>query len=163
MTFQIVPGYDRHGDILALFTEYTDLLKASDEKFAYYLDIQHYDDELRDLRAKYGEPGGRLYVALAEDGAAAGCIALHRLDDERCELKRLYVRPAYRGQGLGSLLVARILDDARQIGYRAMLLDTLPVLESAVRMYRGLGFYEIPCYNDSPIDADKTCFFRLDL
>ena len=101
------------------------------------------------------------FTALAEDGAPAGCIALHRLDDERCELKRLYVRPAYRGQGLGSRLVARILDDARQIGYRAMLLDTLPVLDSAVRMYRGLGFYEIPCYNDSPID--KTYFFRLDL
>ncbi len=161
MTFQIVPGYDRQEDILALFTEYTAMLVASDKKFAYYLDIQHYDDELRDLRAKYGEPAGRLYVALAEDGAPAGCIALHRLDDERCELKRLYVRPAYRGQGLGSRLVARILDDARQIGYRAMLLDTLPVLDSAVRMYRGLGFYEIPCYNDSPID--KTYFFRLDL
>ncbi|MBR4549045.1 MAG: GNAT family N-acetyltransferase [Oscillospiraceae bacterium] len=161
MTFQIVPGYDRQEDILALFTEYTAMLVASDKKFAYYLDIQHYDDELRDLRAKYGEPAGRLYVALAEDGAPAGCIALHRLDDERCELKRLYVRPAYRGQGLGSRLVARILDDARQIGYRAMLLDTLPVLDSAVRMYRGLGFYEIPCYNDSPID--ETYFFRLDL
>ena len=161
MTFQIVPGYDRQEDILALFTEYTAMLVASDKKFAYYLDIQHYDDELRDLRAKYGEPAGRLYVALAEDGAPAGCIALHRLDDERCELKRLYVRPAYRGQGLGSRLVARILDDARQIGYRAMLLDTLPVLDSAVRMYRGLGFYEIPCYNVSPID--ETYFFRLDL
>ena len=161
MTFQIIPGYDRKEEIRALFTEYTDMLKDADENFAHYLDIQHYDDELRDLRAKYGEPAGRLYVALAEDGAPAGCIALHRLDDERCELKRLYVRPAYRGQGLASTLVARILDDARTIGYRAVLLDTLPALESATRMYRGLGFYEIPCYNDSPIE--RTYFFRLDL
>ena len=161
MRFQIVPGYDRQKEILALFTEYTAMLKDADENFAYYLDIQHYEDELRDLRAKYGEPEGRLYLALAEGGAPAGCIALHRLDEEHCELKRLYVRPAFRGKGLGSKLVARILDDARQIGYRAILLDTLPALESAVRMYRGLGFYEIPCYNDSPIE--RTYFFRLDL
>ena len=161
MQFQIIPGYDRREEILALFTEYTRMLVEADEDFAYYLDIQRYDDELRDLRGKYGEPEGRLYLALAEDGAAAGCIALHRLDKERCELKRLYVRPAYRGHGLASALVARILDDARQIGYRAILLDTLPALESAVRMYRGLGFCEIPRYNDSPIK--RTYFFRLDL
>ena len=160
MEFQIIPAYDRE-EILALFDEYTRMLVESDEKFAYYLDIQHYEEERRDLRGKYGEPGGRLYLALAEDGAAAGCVALHRLDEERCELKRLYVRPAYRGRGLGSALVDRVLSDARQIGYRCILLDTLPVLESAVRMYRGLGFYEIPCYNDSPID--RTYFFRLDL
>lgn len=161
MRFQIVPGYERREEILALFSEYTRMLVETDESFAHYLDIQHYEEELRDLRVKYGEPEGRLYLALAEDGSAAGCIALHKLDEERCELKRLYVRPAYRGQGLASALVARILDDARQIGYRAMLLDTLPALESAVRMYRGLGFYEIPCYNDSPVE--KTYFFRLDL
>lgn len=161
MRFEIVPGYDRREEILALFTEYTDMLVKTDESFAAYLEIQHYEEEVRDLRVKYGEPEGRLYLALAEDGAPAGCIALHRLDAERCELKRLYVRPAFRGQGLASALVARLLDEARQIGYRAILLDTLPALESAVRMYRGLGFYEIPCYNDSPIE--KTYFFRLDL
>ncbi len=161
MCFQIVPGYDRREELLALFGEYTDTLKETDENFARYLDIQHYDEELRDLRLKYGEPEGRLYLALAEDGSAAGCIALRRRDDERCELKRLYVRPAYRGQGLASALVARILDDARRIGYRAVLLDTLPALRSATKMYRGLGFYEIPCYNDSPVE--RTYFFRLDL
>ena len=161
MRFEIVPGYDRREEILALFTEYTDMLVRTDESFAAYLEIQHYDEELRDLRVKYGEPEGRLYLALAEDGTPAGCIALHRLDAERCELKRLYVRPAFRGQGLASALVARILDEAREIGYRAILLDTLPALESAVRMYRGLGFYEILCYNDSPVE--KTYFFQLDL
>ena len=161
MRFTIVPGYDRREEILGLFDEYTLMLREADRDFARYLDIQHYDEERRALRAKYGEPEGRLYLALTEDGAAAGCIALRRLDAERCELKRLYVRPACRGRGLGSALVARVLDDARAIGYRAMLLDTLPSLESAVRMYRGLGFYEIPCYNDSPIE--RTYFFRLDL
>ena len=84
-----------------------------------------------------------------------------RLDGERCEMKRLYVQPQYRGRGLARQLIRRITEDARQIGYRCMLLDTLPVLEDAVRLYRQLGFYEIPCYNDSPVES--TLFFQLDL
>ena len=88
-------------------------------------------------------------------------IALRRLDGERCEMKRLYVQPQYRGRGLARQLIRRITEDARQIGYRCMLLDTLPVLEDAVRLYRQLGFYEIPCYNDSPVES--TLFFQLDL
>ena len=79
----------------------------------------------------------------------------------RCEMKRLYVQPQYRGRGLARQLIRRITEDARQIGYRCMLLDTLPVLEDAVRLYRQLGFYEIPCYNDSPVES--TLFFQLDL
>lgn len=94
-------------------------------------------------------------------GWTVGCIALRRLDGERCEMKRLYVQPQYRGRGLARQLIRRIIEDARQIGYRCMLLDTLPVLEDAVRLYRQLGFYEIPCYNDSPVES--TLFFQLDL
>ena len=86
---------------------------------------------------------------------------LRRLDDETCELKRLYVRPAFRGRGIAGVMMQRILDDARAIGYTVMLLDTLPFLTSAIRMYRALGFYDIPPYNDSPLDT--TIFLRLDL
>ena len=75
--------------------------------------------------------------------------------------KRPYGQPPYRGRGLARQLIRRITEDARQIGYRCMLLDTLPVLEDAVRLYRQLGFYEIPCYNDSPVES--TLFFQLDL
>ena len=160
MRLELLPGYDRPAEILSLFTEYTRMLVSHDPSFQIYLDIQHYEDEIRDLEAKYGRPEGRLYLALW-DGEAAGCIALRKLDEQRCEMKRLYVRPAFRGHRIGDALVDRILQDARAIGYRYMLLDTLPFLESAIHMYQKRGFYEIPCYNDSPVET--TIFMQYDL
>ncbi len=160
MRLELLPGYDHPEEILSLFTEYTHMLVSHDPSFQIYLDIQHYEDEIRDLEAKYGRPEGRLYLALWE-GEAAGCIALRKLDEQRCEMKRLYVRPAFRGHRIGDALVDRILQDARAIGYRYMLLDTLPFLESAIHMYQKRGFYEIPCYNDSPVET--TIFMQYDL
>lgn len=160
MRLELLPGYDRPAEILSLFTEYTRMLVSHDPSFQIYLDIQHYEDEIRDLEAKYGRPDGRLYLALWE-GETAGCIALRKLDEQRCEMKRLYVRPAFRGHKIGDALVDRILQDARAIGYRYMLLDTLPFLESAIHMYQKRGFYEIPCYNDSPVET--TIFMQYDL
>lgn len=96
MRLELIPGYDRPAELLSLFTEYTRMLVSHDPSFQVYLDIQHYADEIRDLEAKYGRPEGRLYLALWE-GEAAGCIALRKLDEQRCEMKRLYVRPAFRG------------------------------------------------------------------
>lgn len=160
MSLELIPGYDHPEEILSLFTEYTHMLVSHDPSFQVYLDIQHYADEIRDLEAKYGRPEGRLYLALW-DGEAAGCIALRRLDEQRCEMKRLYVRPAFRGHRIGDALVDRVIGDARAIGYRHMLLDTLPFLESAIHMYQKRGFYEIPCYNDSPVET--TIFMQYDL
>lgn len=153
-------GYATPGAVRELFTEYTHMLVAHDPYFQAYLDLQHYDAEVADLTQKYGLPDGRLYIAWC-DGQPAGCIALRRLDGTTCELKRLYVRPAYRGQGIAGQMMQRILADARAIGYTAMQLDTEPFLRSALKMYRSLGFYEIPRYNDSPLDT--TIFLRLDL
>ena len=160
MSLELLPGYDHPAEILSLFTEYTQMLVSHDPSFQIYLDIQHYEDEIRDLEAKYGWPEGRLYLALW-DGEAAGCIALRKLDEQRCEMKRLYVRPAFRGHKIGDALVDRVLQDAKAIGYRHMLLDTLPFLESAIHMYQKRGFYEIPCYNDSPVET--TIFMQYDL
>lgn len=160
MSLELIPAYDRPGEVLSLFTEYTHMLVSHDPSFQIYLDIQHYADEIRDLEAKYGRPDGRLYLALWE-GKAAGCIALRKLDDRRCEMKRLYVRPAFRDHKIGDALVDRIIQDARAIGYRYMLLDTLPFLEGAIHMYQKRGFYEIPCYNDSPVAT--TIFMQYDL
>ena len=153
-------GYATPGAVRELFTEYTQMLVAHDPHFQAYLDLQHYDAEVDDLTQKYGLPDGRLYIAWC-DGQPAGCIALRRLDDTTCELKRLYVRPAFRGRGIAGVMMQRILDDARAIGYTVMLLDTLPFLTSAIKMYRALGCYDIPPYNDSP--RDTTIFLRLDL
>ena len=160
VSLELIPGYDRPAEILSLFTEYTQMLVSHDPSFQIYLDIQHYEYELRNLEAKYGRPEGRLYLALW-DGEAAGCIALRKLDGQRCEMKRLYVRPAFRGHKIGDALVDRVLQDAKAIGYRHMLLDTLPFLESAVHMYQKRGFYEIPRYNDSPVET--TIFMQYDL
>lgn len=160
MSTELVPAYGHTQEIGALFSEYTDMLVAGDPSFQDYLDIQHYDAELQDLRAKYGPPGGRLYLALC-DGEAAGCIGLKKLDDRRCEMKRLYVRPQFRGRKLGELLVRQIIADAREIGYSVMLLDTLPFLEGALHLYEKLGFAVIDRYNDSPMDS--SIYMKLDL
>ena len=149
---EFLNGLERPEAIGALFREYTDMLVAGDPNFAFYLELQDYDEELRHLEGKYGPPRGALILA-EENGAAAGCIALKQMDEEgRCELKRLYVRPAFRGRGLGRELTRRIIAAAREIGYKEMLLDTLPFLQSAQRIYRAAGFREIEKYNDSPMD-----------
>ena len=160
MDVTLHPAYDSRAEILSLFTEYTDMLLAEARAFRVYLDLQNYGKELRHPERKYGPPEGRLYLARC-GGAPAGCIALRKLDETSCEMKRLYVRPTFRGHRIGSLLIRQVINDAREIGYRSMLLDTLPFLESAIRLYRQFGFYDIPCYNDSPME--QTLFLRLDL
>lgn len=160
MSLEMTYAYQEPEEVRALFKEYTDMLLENDPSFQKYLDIQHYDDEIAHLEHKYGLPEGRLYLA-RRDGAVAGCVGLRKLDQERCELKRLYVRPAFRRCHIGEDLLRRVVEDARSIGYRAMLLDTLPSLQSAIRLYQRFGFYEIPCYNDSPIAS--TIFMQLDL
>lgn len=157
---EILPAYDRPEEVRTLFGEYTDMLVAGDPSFREYLAVQHYDTELEDLEAKYGPPAGRLYLARC-GGEAAGCIGLRRIDARRCEMKRLYVRPAFRGRRIGPLLVERVIADAREIGYAQMLLDTLPFLRSAINLYKKYGFYGIESYNDSPMDT--SIYMCLDL
>lgn len=160
MELKLIPAYEHHQEIVTLFTEYTDMLLRIDQTFSRYLDIQNYDQELQHPEEKYALPNGRLYLAYWDD-QLAGCIALRQLDETRCELKRLYVRPQFRGHRIGEALVRRLIDDARQIGYRHMLLDSLPPLRTAVSLYREVGFYDIPCYNDSP--GNTTIFLQYDL
>lgn len=160
MHIELMPAFGHPQEVAALFGEYTDMLVASDPAFQKYLDLQHYGEELRHLDEKYGPPDGRLYLAYW-DGELAGCIGLRRIDAQNCEMKRLYVRPAFRGKRVGAFLVEQIIADAREVGYAHMLLDTLPFLASAVRMYKKFGFYEIESYNDSPMDT--SIYMRLDL
>lgn len=160
MKLELRLGYDQPETVRALFQEYTDMLHRGDPTIARYLEQQHYQEELICLEEKYGLPDGRLYLALLDD-QPAGCAALRPMDQGGCELKRLYVRPQFRGCGLGRKLADQIIADAREIGYSHMLLDTLSFLKDAITLYPKLGFYEIARYNDSPME--NAVYMRLDL
>lgn len=116
--------------------------------------FQNFDDELRDLPGCYAPPDGRMLLAL-RGADAIGCIALRRHDDERCEMKRLYVRPQARGTGLGRMLVSATLAQARSIGYREVVLDTLPDMLEAQRLYESFGFRDIAAYYPNPIPGTR--------
>lgn len=160
MDLKIELAYDKKLEIKKLFLEYTQLLIENDKNFAEYLSIQNYDEELNHLEKKYGLPHGRLYIA-SINNEVVGCIALKNFDDFTCEMKRLYVKREYRGQKIASQLVDKIIDDAKIIGYKAILLDTLPFLQSAINLYKQKGFYEIPAYNNSPMS--NSIFIKLKL
>jgi putative acetyltransferase len=132
--------------IRELFLEYAQSLGFS-------LCFQSFDQELASLPGDYAPPEGRLVLA-THNGQPAGCVALHALAPEICEMKRLYVCPQFRGKGLGRELAERIIAEARQLGYKKLRLDTVePVMKTAVAMYRQLGFREIPPYRQNPIEG----------
>jgi putative acetyltransferase len=132
--------------IRELFLEYA-------ESLGFSLCFQGFDHELAGLPGDYSAPAGRLIIANSR-GQAAGCVALHAIDVETCEMKRLYVRPQFRGHGLGKALAERIIAEARGIGYRRLRLDTVePKMKAAVAMYRQLGFREIAPYRSNPIEG----------
>ena len=116
MDTKIVPAYTHPKEITALFSEYTDLLTKNDSAFRDYLAVQHYDEEINHPESKYGMPFGRLYLAYC-GGEAAGCIGLRKIDEQNCEMKRLYVRPRSRGQKLGEQLVHNRLLQGQPYAY----------------------------------------------
>ena len=127
-----------------LFQEYAQSLGVN-------LCFQNFEQELAGLPGHYAPPDGRLLLAEYEL-QLAGCVALHKWEDGICEMKRLYLRPSFRGKGLGRAIAEKIITDARSIGYRRMRLDTIePLMKDAVEMYRKLGFREIAAYRPNPI------------
>jgi ribosomal protein S18 acetylase RimI-like enzyme len=127
-----------------LFLEYAQSLGFS-------LCFQGFDQELANLPGDYAPPDGRLLLAHYDNQLAAS-VALHKLEPGICEMKRLYLRPQFRGKGFGRVLADRIIAEARQIGYNRMRLDTVePVMGDAVAMYRKIGFHEINPYRANPI------------
>ena len=131
-----------------------ELLREYVRSLAVDLGFQNFDTELASLPGDYAAPAGQLLLAFV-DGALAGCGGLRALADvdyaNACEMKRLYVRPAFRGFGLGRTLAQALLDEARRAGYSVMLLDTLDDMESARGLYTSLGFEKIPPYYFNPI------------
>lgn len=134
------------GAVRELFLEYAGTLDFD-------LCFQSFDAELAGLPGSYAPPGGTLLLARV-DGAAAGCIGVRPLDAQRCEMKRLYVRPQYRDRRLGRQLVEQAIVFARGAGYRSMVLDTLPQMAAALKLYRDRGFRPCaPYYDNTPLHS----------
>jgi ribosomal protein S18 acetylase RimI-like enzyme len=143
--------------------EHVPAVRALFEEYAAALDVdlgfQDFQRELAELPGEYVPPGGRLLLAL--DPEPAGCVALRPYEPGVCEMKRLYVRPAYRGSGLGRTLAEAIVAAGREAGYERMRLDTMPTMEAARGLYRSLGFAEIEAYRFNPVHG--TTYFELRL
>ena len=130
-------------EVRSLFLEYANSLNFD-------LCFQGFDEELKSLPGKYSLPGGFILLAKINDDYV-GCIALHDLGDNICEMKRLYVRPEFRGLGIGKSLCDNLIEKSRQIGYKKMRLDTIAEkMQSAIKLYKSYGFYEIPAYYHNP-------------
>jgi putative acetyltransferase len=149
---QAVSG-EQIAQVRSLFQEYWD-------SFGFTSCFQDFGRELSDLPGKYVPPGGRLALALV-DGRPSGCVALRQIDSERCEAKRLYVKPEARGCGLGAALLAWIIAEARAAGYRELLGDTMPVMQQALVMYDRLGFERVGPYRAEATEG--AIYLRLKL
>lgn len=138
-----------------LFRAYVDWLGID-------LSYQGFEEELAGLPGKYAPPRGALFLAKDGEGIVLGCVGLRAFgEDGACEMKRLYVLPEGRGQGVGGALVEAIVKAAEAAGYREMLLDTLPSMTGAIKLYKAAGFEDVDAYYDTPIT--ETVFFRKQL
>jgi GNAT superfamily N-acetyltransferase len=138
------------------------LFREYEAWFGVDLCFQDFDGEVRDLPGKYAPPEGRLLLAYVGE-VAAGCVALRKLDDDNCEMKRLFVRDEFRKKGIGVALIERIIEEGRAADYKKILLDTFaPKMGKAVELYRSHGFREIaPYYHENPYD--DVLYMELDL
>ena len=137
-----------------------DIFREYEAAIGVDLCFQDFGREMAGLPGDYAPPGGHLLLALA-GGAPAGCIALRSLAADACEMKRLYVRPAYQGSGLGRTLVERVIALAREAGYGAMFLDTLPSMEAAQHLYTRLGFRDTEPYRRNPVAGSRFMVLKL--
>ncbi len=133
-------------EVRELFAEYQQWLGAD-------LSFQNFSEELASLAELYAPPGGCLVLARSPDGSAAGGVGMKGWGPGICEMKRLYVRPPWRGLRLGRRLAEAVVQAGRDAGYAVMRLDTLARLHEAVALYRSMGFYEIPPYYENPMDG----------
>ncbi|SDN33531.1 GNAT family N-acetyltransferase [Acetanaerobacterium elongatum] len=141
-------------EVKEIFLEYARSLNFN-------LCFQSFEKELQELLKRYAPPEGALILADA-DGKTAGCVAMHRLDGDICEMKRLYVRETYRNAGLGKRLVKAVIASAKNAGYKYIRLDTLSSMKAAQRLYLSLGFYDIEPYVYNPLEGARYMEYKID-
>jgi putative acetyltransferase len=137
-----------------------ELMREYQQALGVDLCFQNFEAELRNLPGSYAPPTGRLLLAIHDD-SPVGCVALQAIDTTRCEMKRLYVRPSARGLGVGRALIAQVLEAAQNIGYAEIVLDTLPTMIEAQRLYEQFGFSDIASYRPNPIGGTRYLGKRL--
>ncbi|MBQ0037722.1 MAG: GNAT family N-acetyltransferase [Clostridiales bacterium] len=160
MTVKFVSAIEQPELLRPLFDAYAAMLYQVDDGMRACLANQNYDEELSHLGQKYAPQQGSIYV-VKYDGAVAGMGALTKLTEDCGEIKRIFLYPEFRGKGIGLALMERLVQDARQIGYRHLRLDTFPAMTAALGLYEKLGFYLIPRYNDNPLA--RAIFYQKDL
>jgi ribosomal protein S18 acetylase RimI-like enzyme len=152
LTYAVEP--EMFDEVKRLFKEYAETLDVD-------LSFQNLEEELKTLPERYGPPDGVVIIAYV-DGRNAGCVALHKLSPDVCEMKRLYVRDEFKGMGIGSKLIAKILEEASRRKFRFMRLDTLPTMEKAQKLYESFGFYDIEPYVYNPVPGTRYLERKLD-
>jgi len=163
-----MPTDDRHRQVLKIVTaESSGQIETIRELFLEYakslnfdLCFQGFDEELESLPGRYAAPGGRLLLALYEK-KIAGCVALWKVSDQVCEMKRLWVRPEFRGKKIGRQLAEFVIEQAKLIGYSKMKLDTIDTMTEAIKLYVSLGFRSTSAYRYNPVEGAE--YMELDL
>jgi putative acetyltransferase len=135
-----------------LFIEYKNTLNFD-------LCFQKFDEEISDLPAQYSEPTGCIILCIENDNPI-GCVGLRKFKEGVCEMKRLYLRPEARGKGIGRVLANKIVDKAKELGYKKMQLDTIETMKEAIALYKSMGFKEIKPYRYNPLD--KVIYMELE-
>lgn len=151
--FKHIIGQDMIEEVKQVFLEYAQSLEVD-------LTFQNFEEEFKGLPGKYTPPDGILILVLV-DGKGAGCIALRKILEDICEMKRLYVRNDYRGLGIGKKLVNMIIEEARKLNYSYIRLDTLPTMKRAQELYTSFGFYDIESYVYNPIKGTRYMELKL--